>query len=418
MKPIRVGFLGASRGMDFATYLMGGYPYAEVAAICESYPPLRKMADEYFREHGMDVACFADYDEMLRQAGIDAVVIANYANEHASYAIRALERGIHVFSEVLPTQTPAEAVALVEALEKSGCVYAYSENYCYFDSNFMMRKAYEAGDIGEAVALEGTFINDCSFKWQFLTRGIRDHWRNYVPSTFYCTHSIGPMFYATGLRAVRVNGLEIPRMSYMAEGGARSGSAGMEVMELCNGGMARSMNGNLKHPYEASYRLIGEKGSISSDSGSIRIQIHKTGKEFDVREPKVVFPEFAFRPREDYGDYRNGDLSCFGFFIGKILGDAECAKYSIDIYRALDMSLPGLFAFRSILSGGQPFEVPDMRDAKVRDAYREDCRCTDPRTPEEFRLPTSKSGTPEVPDEVYERVRQDFLNQKLTPGMK
>ena len=80
---------------------------------------------------------------------MDAVVLANYANEHAPFAIRCLKAGKHVISEVLPVQTLAEAVQLVEAVEESGLVYAYAENYCYFPSTSEMRKLYREGKLGE-----------------------------------------------------------------------------------------------------------------------------------------------------------------------------------------------------------------------------------------------------------------------------
>ena len=82
------------------------------------------------------------------------------------------------------------------------------------------------------------------------------------------------------------------------------------------------------------------------------------------------------------------------------------------------MSLPGLLAYRSIVSGGAPFEVPDMRDTAARERYREDFYSTNPKTPERYRLPTSKSGTPEVDDTIYEKVKEELLKVDLTPGMK
>ena len=65
-----------------------------------------------------------------------------------------------------------------------------------------------------------------------------------------------------------------------------------------------------------------------------------------------------------------------------------------------------------------PYEIPDLRNAAVRDAYRGDFYCTDPRTPEEFRLPTSKSGTPDVDEAIYAAVREELARVDLTPGMK
>ena len=104
--------------------------------------------------------------------------------------------------------------------------------------------------------------------------------------------------------------------------------------------------------------------------------------------------------------------------MAKILGDPLGEKYSIDVYQALDMALPGLLGYRSIIDKGIPYEVPDLRDKAVRDRYRNDFWCTDPRTPEEYRLPTSKSGTPDVDESVYEAVREELSRVDLTPGMK
>lgn len=415
MNKLRIGILGASRGFDFADRIPTSYPYAEISAICEFYEPLCQKADQYFKERNRDVACFTDYDDFLN-SGIDGVIIANYANEHIPYVLAALEKKIHVLCEDMPVQTLAEAVALCDAVEKSGCVYAYAENCCYFDFTFPFRLHYDAGDIGEAVCLEGTFINDCSPRWHLLTRGIRDHWRNYVPSTFYCSHGIGPLFFSTGLRSTRVNGVEMPRMDYLVENGARSGSAAMELMELSNGGMAKNLNGNLRHPYEISYRIIGSEGTMEVFDHTFRIYRYKGGHEFERTLPPASYYSFPHRPEGDLGAFPNGDLASFGHFIGKILGDPISTKYSIDVYQALDMSLPGLLAYRSILDGGQPYAVPDMRDKAVRQAYANDHYCTDPRTPDPYRLPTSKSGTPEVDENIYKAVQQRFASAHLKPG--
>lgn len=76
---------------------------------------------------------------------MDAVVLANYANEHAPLAIRAMRAGKHVFSEVLPVQNLKEAVELIEAVEETGMTYCYGENYCYMPAPKAMKKLYREG---------------------------------------------------------------------------------------------------------------------------------------------------------------------------------------------------------------------------------------------------------------------------------
>lgn len=61
---------------------------------------------------------------------------------------------------------------------------------------------------------------------------------------------------------------------------------------------------------------------------------------------------------------------------------------------------------------------PDFRDPAIREKYRNDHYCTDPHTPELYRLATSKSGTPDVDEAVYEAVRAKFGGVELTPGQK
>lgn len=77
---------------------------------------------------------------------MDAVVLANYANEHAALRYPAPAFGpAMLLSEVLPCETMAQAVELIEAVEESGCVYAYAENYCYMAHTFEMWRVIGTG---------------------------------------------------------------------------------------------------------------------------------------------------------------------------------------------------------------------------------------------------------------------------------
>ncbi|NLE66359.1 MAG: Gfo/Idh/MocA family oxidoreductase, partial [Lentisphaerae bacterium] len=114
MGKIRIGVLGATRGLDFAFGALANHPEACVTAVCESYAPLLERVKDEIVKRGLKIECCASPDSLLR-GDIDAVIVANFANEHAPHAIRALRAGKHVMSEVLPVQTPAEGVALCEA---------------------------------------------------------------------------------------------------------------------------------------------------------------------------------------------------------------------------------------------------------------------------------------------------------------
>lgn len=225
------------------------------------------------------MALYERFDDFFEHE-MDAVILANYATEHAPYAIRCLKAGRHVLSEVLPCETMAQAVELIEAVEESGKIYAYAENYCYMDQTFEMWQRYKRGDIGEVMYAEGEYIHDCSGIWPSITYGERDHWRNLSYSTFYCTHSIGPLLTITGRRPVQVVGFEtqpIPSMQNL--GSLRGGRGGVEILTLDNGAVAKSVHGDLKRePASINYEVYGMKGMMETerfDSTKLTVYIEK-----------------------------------------------------------------------------------------------------------------------------------------------
>jgi len=77
------------------------------------------------------------------------------------------------------------------------------------------------------------------------------------------------------------------------------------------------------------------------------------------------------------------------------------------------MFLPGLFAHFSLLAGGTPVEVPDLRDPAQREKYRNDTRCTDPKVAGAMLIPQTAQQTEEIPMEVYERIQAKW--QEIAP---
>ena len=260
---IKVGVFGAYRGKTMIDVL-AYHPDASLVAVCDKYKPLLDEVQKTAEQAGVQVACFEDFEEFFRQ-DLDAVVLANYANEHAPYAVRLLRSGRHVLSEVLPCETMAQAVELIEAVEETGKIYAYAENYCYMDQTFEMWRRYEKGDIGEVMYAEGEYIHDCTAIWPSITYGERNHWRNRMSPTFYCTHSIGPMLTITGRRPVQVVGLAT-RANQSSPPTGRMQRSGVEILTLDNGAIAKSIHGDLKRePSSVNYEIYGEKGMMETE---------------------------------------------------------------------------------------------------------------------------------------------------------
>ncbi|NLD87927.1 MAG: hypothetical protein GX633_06685, partial [Clostridiales bacterium] len=100
------------------------------------------------------------------------------------------------------------------------------------------------------------------------------------------------------------------------------------------------------------------------------------------------------------------DIGAPHYFIQKILGTPEGEKYSIDVYTAVDMSICGILAFRSIWNGNIPVEIPNLRNLGERDAYRNDNACTNPAVAGDQILGKSPNPYPEKDTETYEFIRK------------
>lgn len=387
---------------------------SELVAICDKNEEVLEAQKKVLNDDS--ICYYTDFNDFIHH-DMDAVVLANYATEHAPFAIRCLEKGLHVFSEVLPCQTLKEAVELVEAIEKSGKIYAYGENYCYMPAPYEMRRLYRENKIGEFQYGEGEYIHNCESIWPSITYGEEDHWRNNMYSTFYCTHSIGPLIHITGLRPTSVIGMEGTMNGMNLRMGSKSGLFGIEMITLENGGIVRSVHGGL---YRNSiwYSVYGSKGSMESareiaENDDIhRIYINADRYEGEYGDVKIEnrLPE-QDKETEIYG-HGGSDFYCMDEFVKKINGDPQADI--IDIYEALDMFLPGLFAYRSILQGGIPMAIPNFRNAEEREKYRNDTACTDPKVAGDMLLPTFSKGTPQISPKVYEDIKRKFEATKYS----
>lgn len=418
MKKIRIGVIGVGRGSSMINYCLAA-GNAELVAICDKWE--EGLARQKRQHPDLNIAWYTDYDEFLKH-DMDAVVLANYAHQHAPFAIKAMRAGKHVFSEVLPVQTLSEAVELVETVEDTGMTYVYGENYCYMPAPREMRRLYREGKIGEFEYGECEYVHNCESIWPAITYGEEDHWRNNKCATFYCTHSLGPIIHMTGLRPVSVVGFEGTKNERNLRMGSKSGQFAVEMVTLENGGIVKSIHGGL---YKNSiwYCAYGSKGRMESaredaEKGDVR-RIYINADEYSGEY--INRPVETYEPRDNYAEqsvafgHGGSDFYCMYNFVEKLLGNKNADV--IDVYEALDMCLPGLMAYRSILNGGGPVEIPDMRKKEVRDMYRNDVACTDPNAAGRSLLPTFSKGTPEIDPAVYEAVRQKWL-EKLSADEK
>lgn len=414
IKKIKIGVFGAYRGISMIDFCLN-FPETELVAICDKFQPALDNAKKIIDKHNLKVSLYTTFDEFIKH-DMDAVVLANYANEHAPFAVKCLNSGRHVISEVLPAQNMAEAVALCEAVEKSGKIYAYAENYCYFTSVYEMKKLYDEGKIGKFEYGEGEYVHDCESIWPEITYGDRNHWRNNMHANYYCTHSLGPIIHITRLRPKSVIGFELPIVDRMKNLGSKSGAAGIEMVTLENGAVIKSLHclALKRNPHAIWYCVYGDKGMAESGrlEGGVSQVTTFVDEKFTTFEPQPILSKDI--TKDISAGHGGSDFYPIYYFIQKILGK-EGGENSIDLYEALDMWMPGHFAYKSVCNGNISFEIPDLTKKENREIYRNDTWCTDKNVAKDMLAPSYSKGNPEIPEEVYDKVKimyKEFLEKQ------
>jgi predicted dehydrogenase len=400
---IRVGVIGVGRGQSFAqaaTDVVG----MELVALCDLWKErLEKVGQKY------EVATYTDYDEFLTH-DMDAVILANYFHEHAPFAIKALKAGKHVMSETSANTTLAEGVALCRAVEQTGKTYMLAENYPFTAFSQEMRRLYRSGEIGEVTYADGEYNHPMSPRDGLRISPGLNHWRAWLPPTYYCTHALAPLMYITDTMPVKVNGLSIACRT-VHEQTVRVADPGSVILCRMDNGAVFRVFGLVLPGHSNWYRVHGTRGAFEITRGpgyfgpgQVRVWHEEWNLEPGQELERVYTPDWP-----EHGDlarqagHGGGDFWT-NFHFANAIRSGE--PPFLDVYRSVAMSSVGILAWKSALEDGCPVEVPDFRDEACRTRYEDDHWSPWPQHAGPGQPPSSILGTLEPSPKGVELARQ------------
>lgn len=107
---LRIGCAGLGRmGKRHALHFLNRTQRADLVAA--STPDDNEIAWAKVHLEPYGVRLYKEYDEMIKQEGLQAVVIASVTTVHAEQAIKGIEAGLHVLCEK-PLSTSVEIVSV------------------------------------------------------------------------------------------------------------------------------------------------------------------------------------------------------------------------------------------------------------------------------------------------------------------
>jgi len=372
---IRVGVIGVGRGHGFAAGA-GSHLGMELVALCDTW---QERLERVGKELG--VATYTDYDKFLEH-DMDAVILANYFHEHAPFAVKALNAGMHVMSETSACFTLAEGVELVEAVEKSGKIYMFAENYPYMLFNQEMRKLYKAGRVGTFMYGEGEYVHPMDAdSINSISPGV-NHWRNWLPATYYCTHALAPVMFITDTMPSKLNGFVMARCEddpVVGRVARCNDAASMVALRMDNGAVVKLLHVGLRG-HSVWVRIHGSRGHMENlrhgDGNTVwfrRENYHEGDGKPEEKTYKAEFPpEHAEAAKTGHG---GGDYF-MNYHFAEAIRRGEQPYF--DVYRGVAASVVGILAYRSALNDSCSIEVPDFRNKSVRRKYVNDHWQPDP----------------------------------------
>jgi predicted dehydrogenase len=128
---------------------------AELRWLCDVQPGLRDQFDRRYPSARIT----AEFDELLADPEVDAVVVATPVVTHYELAKRALLAGKHVFVEKPPSLTGTEADELCALAEERDLVLLPGHLLLYHPGVHRLKEVVDSGDLGAVLYLYGNRQN-------------------------------------------------------------------------------------------------------------------------------------------------------------------------------------------------------------------------------------------------------------------
>lgn len=356
MKKYKVGIAGLSRGRAFVN-VFSAHPEIVVTAICDiDEKKLSEVGDAF---NLPDKARFTNFDDFVN-ADTDIVVIATPIPLHAEQTIKSLEAGKHVLCEQTVAYTIEECEKVIDAVKRTKKKYMMAENYCYFHYIREWKKIIEAGKIGEIFYAEGEYVHDIRHLLYDEKTG-KFFWRAERAPIWYCAHTLGPLLMLMKDRLVKGCGVTSGFKSfpeYSKYIGYLDFELGLFYSE--KGAIVKILRSQVAaSPHFVWYSIYGTKGHLENKrkkgEGYLYIR-NETDEEGEIFTSEISDPN---APEEaKYGGHGTAEYYMIKDFLNSIKEDTQPP---IDVFRAVEWTIPGIIAHQSAMQGGKWLDIPVLR---------------------------------------------------------
>ena len=397
MKKIGVGVIGlGSRGYGLLKTIMA-CEEAQIVAVCDVYEDRNERAAVRVCEVcGKTPVTYTDYERLIADPNVEAVVITASWDEHTRMATASMRAGKYTAVEVGGAYDVEDCWQLVRTYEETKTPIMMLENCCFDRFELLTTSLARAGKLGRVVYCHGAYAHE--LRGEILGGNVNRHYRlkNYMLRNCenYPTHELGPI--AKLLNINRGNKM-LSLTSVATRGGigldeyARSSAspdpslAGTSFMQgdivvttiTCAGGevITLRLDTTLPRCYSREFTVRGTKGLCLQESNAVLLESDVKMHEFfdpekttekhlnSAKRYDAYLPDIWRNATEEQRRLGHGGMDYMQFkaFFGAILSGEEMP---VDVYDMAAWMVITPLSEQSVLHGGMPQAIPDFTRGK------------------------------------------------------
>ena len=392
MKKINVGVVGlGQRGLGLTNTILACVE-ANVVAVCDVVESKRQAAVKRVQEdRKTSPAEYADFDEMLKDPNVDAVVIASSWEEHIRMAIKSMRAGKITAMEVGGAYDLEECWELVRTYEETKTPIMMLENCCFDKFELLSTSLARAGKLGEIVFAHGAYSHD--LRSEMLENNYNYRLANYLKrnSENYPTHELGPIAKLLDINrgnrmislvsvASKAAGLKEAFHKYekgkeFIGSDVKQGDIVTTIITCANGeAITLTLDTTLPKHYSREFTVRGTKGYCVQDANMVlfdKKELHdefepwkSVGKWLNTGDDYAAYlPDMWRTITKEEMELGHGGMDYMmfkAFFKAAINGE----PMPVDVYDAAAWMSVTALSEQSIAQGGMPQTFPDFTRGK------------------------------------------------------
>lgn len=382
MGKMRVAFLGVGPRAQLLIDTYSHHAGIEFVAFCDIAKGVaEEVTARYNRVYDGCARAFPSYETLIRESSFELLIIGLDPDIQVDYAVDAMNRGIHVMTEVPAAYTIEQCHRLVDTVEKTGVKYQLAEQVRYWQFVKQWKNMAKRDEFGKIIYAEGHYqhyepvwdsyidvntnhviksidpslLSDPNVKLSWRGRSFRN-------PILYLPHTLSPLLSITGGRISKVACFGTRPSGYVAEG--------MECRDMQHAIMYNSedilfsVRCSFTMPHGGNcvagnhwYQIKGTKASVELPRSTLDTGKHWTPETGWAQEVQ----ELADPEAEDFiknSEHGGTDWYPIETMVNAILNDTEPP---VDVYKAVETAAPAILAAQSCEQGGVMLEVPDFR---------------------------------------------------------